>query len=87
MADAQPTIGCAVGCGRKWLADDIEASGWDYLSISNRYRCIACTQELVAAREFVGTEGGYSIDPLPPTSRGALRKETASSITAPAKID
>jgi hypothetical protein len=81
-----PTVGCAAGCGSNWLASDIEKSGWDYLSISGRWRCQTCYSELVAAREIIGVEGSYAPDPLPPTSRGALRKETASTIMAPARI-
>lgn len=41
-----PTIPCSAGCKRRWLADDIEASGWERLPITGWYRCPDCTREL-----------------------------------------
>jgi len=59
------------------------AAGWHHLSITGSWRCGPCARALGYAAQIVGTEGGYSPDPLPPTSRGALPKETASSILPP----
>lgn len=75
---------CKGECGAK-VADDeaATAAGWEYLSISGKYRCGKCTRELRAAGRMVGTEPGIFVDPLPADSRGALPKETASSISAP----
>lgn len=45
-----PTIGCATGCGNK-VPDDpinapIEGTGWTYLPITNRWRCLECERSL-----------------------------------------
>ena len=82
---AEPTpIGCRGGCGAK-QADDEAAmhAGWLYLQITNGWRCGKCERELRAASSIVGM-GDDAGDPLAPTDRGAIAKETASGIMAPA---
>lgn len=81
---ADVLIGCRGGCGLK-MADDDAASqaGWNYLEITKGWRCGTCERELRAASGIVG-HGLDSGDDLAPDSRGALPKETASTITAPA---
>lgn len=83
--DTRPVIGCRDSCGRevRGFEEDALLVGWHYLDITKNWRCPDCTRALGAAQNIVGTEGGYAPDPLPPTSRGALAKETASSIYPP----
>jgi len=76
-------ISCSGGCKALHLADEIDKSGWTFLEISGRYRCGACERELHAASFIPGTEPGEFVDALPADSRGALPKETASSISPP----
>lgn len=68
------TIGCAGSCGKKWPVDDLDKCPWEILAITNRRRCWDCGRTLDEAARFVGTEGGYAPDPLPPTARGALKE-------------
>lgn len=76
-------IGCRGGCGAKVVDEEAaQAAGWAFLEISKGYRCGACDRELRAANAIVGTDG-QTLDALPPDSRGALPKETASTIAAP----
>lgn len=76
---------CRDECGAS-VADDERAlaAGWSYLSIRGAWRCGSCAHALSAAYQITGTPApsGF-VDPLPPASRGALRKETASTIAAP----
>ncbi len=67
-------IGCRGGCGAKWLAAEIEKSGWDRLELTGAYRCFSCTRALAAASTAVGTWPSDAADPLPATSIGALKK-------------
>jgi hypothetical protein len=83
MTQGESFIGCRGACGAKQPDSDAAAqAGWRYLEITNGWRCGACDRDLEAASAIVGMgeDGG---DPLDPTSRGALPKETASTITAP----
>ena len=77
------SIRCRDQCGAV-AADQIvaERSGWSFLHITNGWRCGACAGALFRANRIVGTDG-ETPDTLPPISRGALPKETASSISAP----
>lgn len=83
MSDA-PSIRCRGQCGSA-LPDDEAAqrAGWSYLQITAGWRCGACERALIEAAHLTGTPGGYSPDPLPSSSRGALPRETASSILPP----
>lgn len=78
-------IRCRDRCGRS-VADDAAAlqAGWSSLSIAGGWRCGACTSTLAAAGRIVGADL-QTEDGLPPDSRGALPKETASTILPPAK--
>jgi hypothetical protein len=83
MAEKPPPIGCRDGCGA--TATDEQAAqdcAWDYLNISKAWRCPVCSRALRGAAQIVGTDG-ITEDTLPAASRGALPKETASSIAAP----
>ena len=77
---------CTDQCGRS--VQDEEAAlqaGWSRLQITGRWRCGPCAAGLIAARNMTGT-AGETQDSLPKDSRGALKKETASSITPPSRI-
>jgi hypothetical protein len=78
-----PLIRCRDACGAV-VADEQEAqdSSWSWLSISKAWRCPECMRALRTAAALVGTDG-VTADTLPPHSRGALPKETASSIAPP----
>jgi hypothetical protein len=78
-----PAIRCRDACGAV-VHDEQQAedSAWSLLAISNAWRCPACDRALRQAAQIVGTEG-ITPDTLPPASRGALPKETASTIAPP----
>lgn len=81
MADA--FIGCRGGCGGKQPDDEAAArAGWRYLEITKGWRCGSCERALALASTMHGhgTDGG---DALNPHDRGALPKETASTIMPP----
>lgn len=79
-----PSISCRGACGKK-VADPeaAGAAGWVYLQITRGYRCPDCEEDLRKASALVGMGDG-AIQDLPPDSRGALPKETASGILPPA---
>jgi hypothetical protein len=77
-----PLVACSDGCGAKCPVTEIEDRIWEWLSVSNRYRCPECRRALRQAAGLVGTDA-ITPDNLPPDSRGALPKETASTISAP----
>lgn len=80
---AENFIGCRGGCGAKQPDDDAAAlAGWRYLQITKGWRCGPCDRDLVAASSLRG-QGADTGDALDPQDRGALPKETASSILAP----
>ncbi len=78
-------ISCQDRCGAS-VADEMAAqqAAWTYLSITGRYRCTDCRRALAAAATMRGTDD-ETPDTLPRDSRGALPKETASTITPPVK--
>jgi hypothetical protein len=78
-------IYCSAGCKRT-VTDEEAATvaGWEQLSITMRWRCGACGRELAAASSIVGMVDAPFVDALPADSRGALPRETASSIMAAA---
>lgn len=78
------TLACRDECGAR-VADDEAAlaAGWSYLSIRAAWRCGACARALIDAAQIPGESAGDFVDQLPAGSRGALRKETASTIAAP----
>lgn len=83
--DADAYIACRDECGAK-VADGEAAlqAGWAWLSIQGAWRCGACAGALYRASKIEGAPAPATfVDPLPPGSRGALPKETASSIAAP----
>jgi hypothetical protein len=75
-------IHCRDKCGTT-MPDEAAAlnAGW-WLPITGTFRCGACRRALDAASGLIG-HAQQTQDALPPTSRGALSKETASSIVAP----
>lgn len=77
-------ISCSTGCKRT-VEDEVGAStaGWEYLSISARWRCPTCYRELRAAASIVGGTKQAADTIVDPKSRGALRRETASTILPP----
>ena len=77
-------MNCRDMCGAS-VADQDAAmqAGWSYLHVAGGWRCGACTHTLALAARLQGTEAAYTPDPLPPHSRGALPKETASGILPP----
>jgi hypothetical protein len=77
-------ISCRDECGARVVDDQAAmAAGWSYLSIRAAWRCGACARSLLEAARIEGLEHVEFVDQLPAGSRGALRKETASSIAAP----
>lgn len=72
-------VSCSAGCKRSTALDPESgmpaAPGWEYLSITGRWRCPACYRELAD----VNTNGGAvqsndAPDTLPRDSIGALKK-------------
>lgn len=51
MAESDRTIACRDGCGRTVHEDDVESSGWEYLPIQKRYRCVECWRQLKKVNE------------------------------------
>jgi hypothetical protein len=80
---APPRLACADACGASLPEDEISMHGWQFLEIQRRYRCPACFRSLTAASGLPGTPARTFVDALPADSRGALRKETATTITPP----
>lgn len=77
-------IGCRGLCGAELKDEDAATkAGWSYLQITAGWRCGSCDRELFAASKLVGINGTSSEDLIPSTSRGALPKETASTILPP----
>jgi hypothetical protein len=74
-------INCVDGCGTPGCQHEDEALDrvWHHLEISDRWRCADCTRALREAASLVGTDS-ITVDKLPADSRGALPKETASTI-------
>lgn len=74
------TVSCRGECG-KTHPDEAAAehAGWNYLWITKGWRCGDCARALHAAGQMSGTDG-MTQDTLPKDSRGALPKETASTI-------
>ena len=82
--DAPAKVGCRDGCGRSYATEEEPTQqGWSWLPIVRGWRCPECRRALEAARSIEPLAAGEFLDPLPPTSRGALPKETASTIVAP----
>lgn len=80
MLTQDPTA-CRDQCGAQVADDDAAiAAGWSCLSIAGGWRCGPCSRALALAAGVVGTPGAAFVDPLPPHSRGALPRETASTI-------
>lgn len=76
-------ITCRGECGIKQPSEEAALqAGWSHLEISNGWRCGACGRLLREAGSIVGTDG-VTEDRLAPDSRGALPKETASTILQP----
>lgn len=76
-------IRCRDACGA--AVDDEKAAldaAWSYLSIAAAWRCPACDRALRQAAAIVGTDQ-VTEDTLPADSRGALPRETASTIHPP----
>lgn len=81
-ASGNARIFCFGGCGAS-VADEEEATdrGWDYLEITGRRRCYACTSALREASSLAGINPTEPfVDPLPKDSTGALTKKTADTI-------
>jgi hypothetical protein len=84
-----PVIACRDGCGAKVPDGLVEGNpawqnaGWSWMPITNSYRCGACEGALWRARGIDGARPTAFVDTLPPDSRGALKRETASSILPP----
>jgi hypothetical protein len=80
---ALPMVGCRGMCGAQVPDEDAAMkAGWSYLQITKGWRCGTCERELAAANSIVGQDEGTA-DTLAPHDRGALPKETASTILAP----
>lgn len=76
-------IACRGMCGAKVEDEDAATrAGWDYLSITAGYRCGTCGLALREAAKLPGTPDA-TVDTIAPHSRGAIKKETASTILPP----
>ena len=77
-------IGCRDECGASFTVEPGDAfpGDWRYLEASKAWRCPTCHRALAAMACAEGT-GTPTVDTLPPDSRGALPKETASGIVPP----
>lgn len=79
-----PPIRCRGLCDASVVDDEAALrAGWSYLQITAGWRCGPCGRALLAAAHFVGTDQPAAVDTLPPNSRGALPKETASTVLPP----
>lgn len=85
-------IRCRDGCGLEVVAQtyaDAEQkcndAGWSYQHIrGGGYRCGTCERALLGAQTIPGAPAQEDfVDQVPPRSRGALPKETASTIVPP----
>lgn len=76
-------MNCRDQCGAS-VADEEGAgrAGWSCLSIAGGWRCGPCSSALAIAAAIAGAPDGGFVDPLPKDSRGALPRETASTIAA-----
>jgi hypothetical protein len=84
MSQSDTSLRCRDACGASVADQDgAERAGWSFLQITNSWRCGACAGALYRANGIVGTSG-ETADTLPPMSRGALPKETATTIAPPA---
>ena len=77
--------GCRDACGAR-VADEkaAEEAGWTRLAVAGGWRCGNCVRICLEAGAIVGMQDEGFVDHLPATSRGALPKETASTIAKPA---
>lgn len=76
-------MNCRDLCGAS-VADEqaAGAAGWSCLSVAGGWRCGPCSNALAIASGIAGAPGADFVDPLPAESRGALPRETASTIAA-----
>lgn len=74
-------MNCRDNCGRE-VADEDDAmqAGWTLLAVAGGYRCGTCSRTLREASFITGDLNPDFVDTLPADSRGALPKETASTI-------
>lgn len=80
-----PTVRCRDACGREHPNDEAAtAAGWTQQSFAKAWRCGPCAAALRAASTIQGTDEPF-VDAVPRDSRGALPRETASTITPPAR--
>lgn len=75
-------INCRDGCGAETTDD---GGSFTFLAIAGGWRCGACVRKLLETSALVGVDG-ETTDKLDPKSRGALPKETASTISPPSRI-
>lgn len=76
MTQQRIEVSCSAGC-KRWAelpGDGTPPPGWELLPIAGRYRCANCWRDLTAAQQLQGTPSEFAPDPLPPGSRGALKK-------------
>lgn len=72
----EAVIVCSAGCKRTAILpeDGRMPDGWDFLAITNRWRCVQCWRDLNAAATLPGAPSADTPDTLPPDSIGALKK-------------
>lgn len=78
-------VSCRDQCGAvQPSGEEAMRAGWTEMSMRGHgWRCGPCTRSLAQAGGIVGVPAAKFVDPLPLESTGALRKETASTISAP----
>ena len=77
------TIACGDACGAELTTPvtEVDRIPWLWLPVANKYRCGACQRALQTASSIEGVEQHPFVDNVPKDSRGALPKETASTIS------
>lgn len=80
-----PKFTCRDECGVEVTTPDTDLNppaGWRFLEVTKRFRCARCCAALDAMQHVEG-KGAPTPDLLPPTSRGALPKDTSHTISEP----
>lgn len=82
-SEVQPRVSCFGGCGKSYAGEDEAAkAGCLWLPVARAWRCMSCVNELLEVSKTTG-RGTETIDNLSVHDRGALAKETASTIVEP----
>lgn len=88
-------VNCRDGCGTyvefsdnanlETAATELTAAGWGWLSSVSRWRCPGCIERLNTVTAALAADPDFA-DKLDPRSRGALPRNTASTILPPVNV-